>query len=514
VRAPRISAVGTMAAVVGLAAMVSIGSAQAAPVPAGPVGAGVAARSAAASFTAADVGFAEGSSLPVSLGPRLDAMVSFVSGRSPMLRVDLDWAGVQPCPTCALDWTRLDKIMTGAKVHGMRVLLILDYAPSWASGGHEGDKWFPTDDATWASIVGAAVDRYSGGAGPAVAFEVWNEPNVVGTFSDYATDPKVRYWQLVRVAGNAVHTRCPSCVVLAGASANGSSDANESALWLDWAYRNGYGSTFDAVAHHPYPAWNVGFGPARPECDHPKWNMFGPPGESPACGELARVHAVMVAHGDTTKKIWATEWGYPTSGATGIGLGTIRNYMVQGVAMWRALAYTGPLFLFSYADACTTAGDPECNYGVVTSSLAPKNPLYTALSAALRSTGVPCAGGSVSPPDDLTPVDSLDPGQCISRATALTSPSRRYQLWLQNDGNLVLYRASGATALWATHTTNGIRLENRTDGTLRLVRSDGTTRSLSPAGTGAAVLRLQNDGNLVLYRIKDGKALWATGTAQ
>ena len=47
--------------------------------------------------------------------------------------------------------------------------------------------------------------------------------------------------------------------------------------WLDWAYRNGYRDSFDAVAHHPYPAWNNGRSPSRPECVTRWWNMFGPP---------------------------------------------------------------------------------------------------------------------------------------------------------------------------------------------------------------------------------------------
>lgn len=466
----------------------------------------------AGSFTSTDVGFAEGSTIGTSLQQRLNGMTSFVAGRSPLLRVDLDWWYVQDCRTCALRWDRLDAVVDAAAARGMRVLLMLGYAPPWANGGHASDKWFPTDDAAWSSIVEATVRRY---AGKVVAYEVWNEPNNVGTFSGYATDPKVRYWQLVRIAEQAIHAHCTTCVVLAGASGHGSSDENESALWLDWAYTNGYRASFDAVAHHPYPAWNSGFGPARPECAHPRWNMFGPPGESPPCGELAKVHAVMVRHGDTAKKIWATEWGYPTSGATGVGLGTIRNYLVQGVAMWRSLPYAGPLFLYSYADACTTSTDPECSFGVVTTSFDAKEPVYSDLSAALRATGTLCAGGSVSPPDDLVPVASLAPGQCVGPRMAMTSLNGRHQLWLQEDGNLVLYRASTALARWATGTRDGVRLENRADGNLALIRADGTVAwSSGTAGGGPATLWLQDDGNLVLYRVSDGRAIWASNTME
>ena len=82
---------------------------------------------------------------------------------------------------------------------------------------------------------------------------------------------RLRYWQLTRIAYERVHAGCETCTVLAGASAVGDAisetrNDNESAQWLDWAYANGYGGFFDAVAHHPYPAWNMGRGPSRPEC--------------------------------------------------------------------------------------------------------------------------------------------------------------------------------------------------------------------------------------------------------
>jgi hypothetical protein len=37
--------------------------------------------------------------------------------------------------------------------------------------------------------------------------------------------------------------------------------------------------------------------------------MFGPPSQTPPCGELAYVRSVMVEHGDTVKKISGTDPG-------------------------------------------------------------------------------------------------------------------------------------------------------------------------------------------------------------
>ena len=268
-----------------------------------------------------------------------------------------------------------------------------------------------------------------------------------------------------------IHAACPGCVVLAGGSGGGNpaGAGNDSAAWLRWAYDHGHGGDFDAVAHHPYPAWNSGFGPDRPECTNQWWNMFGPPGESPACGELARVHAVMAAHGDRTRKIWGTEWGYPTAGATGLPLVNIRDYLAQSVVMWRRLADTGPLILYSYRDVCTDAGDPECHFGVVNRDFTPKGMLYADLAAAVGDAWRP----------------SLSYGQEPRRWASLRSPDSRFQLWLQEDGSLMLYRADGSAA-WATGT----------------------------AGNGPPTLWLQEDGNLVLYRNSDAKPTWASNTVQ
>ncbi len=445
-------------------------------------------------FTSGDIGFAEGSGLWVDPAPRLDGMAAYVPGRSPIVRVDLNWWYVESCPGCALRWDRLDPVVDAAASRGMRVLLVLAYAPPWANGGHADDKWFPTQDGDWTSIIDRTV-RHVGAK--VQAYEVWNEPNI-SFFGNYAGDPKVRYWQLVRLAWQSVHATCSACVVVAGASGYGGSAAAESGAWLDWAYTNGYRDDFDAVAHHPYPAWNVGFGPARPECTYRWWNMFGPDGENPACGELAYVHSVMVRHGDTAKKIWATEWGYPTSGAAGTPLATIRDYLVQGVRMWRGLSYTGPLLLYSFRDACAAADDPECHFGVVTASFAPKEPLFSDLSAALR----------------YDASAALRSGQSLLGHWPMTSLDGRFQVWLQDDGNLVLYRRRDGQALWATGTRTGAHLDNQPDGSLVLYRSDGTVAWASGTpGNGPSTLWVQEDGNLVLYRDSDATPSWASGTA-
>ncbi|GIF17239.1 bulb-type lectin domain-containing protein [Actinoplanes teichomyceticus] len=108
----------------------------------------------------------------------------------------------------------------------------------------------------------------------------------------------------------------------------------------------------------------------------------------------------------------------------------------------------------------------------------------------------------------------LAPGRSVFRGAALRSTDGRYWLWMQPDGNLVLYRvtASGSTPLWVKGNLRGYRLTNQNDG--NLVLYDHANRPLwasNTVGENRTTLALQNDGNLVLYR-QDGKAVWASMT--
>jgi hypothetical protein len=461
-------------------------------------------------FTADDVGFAEGGA-PTGLADRLDEMDTYLGAKKPIIRLDLEWWYVQDCAACALRWDKLDPIVDAAYARGSRVLIILAYGAPWANGGRGDDgRWFPADDAAWRGIVDATVAHF----GPKVqAYEVWNEPNNAdrGDYGDgSAAARRQRYWDLARIAHDRVHAGCAGCVVLAGGSGNGTAvsparNDNESATWLDWAYQHGYGDTFDAVAHHPYPAWNSGLSPSHPECVTRWWNMFGPPDEK--CGELAAVRAVMVRHGDGAKKIWGTEFGYPSSGAgiTTVPIETVRDDLEEGVRMWHALDYTGPLFVYSYRDSLTCAPgstDPECHFGLTDATGHPKQPIYDDLALALTD----------------TPLPSLAPGRSLHRRSALRSADARYYLWLQGDGNLVLYRVlgTGTTVLWTRGNQQGARLTNQHDGNLVLYDNAGkAVWSSATSGRGDSRLILRDDGNLALYpNATPNRPSWSTGTAQ
>jgi hypothetical protein len=468
-------------------------------------------------FTSDDVGFADGSD-PAGRVGRLAAMDEYVGDKSPIVRLDAFWNDVQKCKGCAFDWSPIDPTITAAHERGMRVLLILDYSAAWANDRGRTD-YFPTDDAAWQAFVTAAVTHF----GDRVqAYEVWNEPNLktFGNYLDNTVDQRAgRYWQLVRLAYERVKAACAQCVVLAGGSAGGDAyydsanllhNDNEPADWLEWAYQNGFGDYFDAVAHHPYPDWYGGNLPsyAKYPCVGPtwyqSWSGFGP--DDPSCGGLAAQREVMVRHGDGDKKIWGTEFGFPTVGwrpEVTIGVERVRDALEEGIRMWRSRPYTGPLIVYSFQDTqtsfplCANPKEAECHFGLRDAAGKPKEPMYSDIRTAL-------IGKDWS--------NMLLPERSLFRGSQMRSPDGRHHLVFEASGYVVLYRVAAdgtRTERWKQGGPTAYRLHNRMDGNLVLLdQSAGELWSTRTAGQGGSTLHLQDDGNLVQY-----KPTWASNTA-
>jgi hypothetical protein len=113
-------------------------------------------------------------------------------------------------------------------------------------------------------------------------------------------------------------------------------------------------------------------------------------------------------------------------------------------------------------------------------------------------------------------MDRLDADQRLNINDQLISANGRAQLIMQGDGNLVLYRTDDGRALWASDTWQQpvTYTVMQGDGNLVVYSADG--QSYWATGTdghpGAWVI-LQNDANLVVYD-SNGSPLWASNTPQ
>ncbi|RJQ34965.1 hypothetical protein C4568_01810 [Candidatus Parcubacteria bacterium] len=124
---------------------------------------------------------------------------------------------------------------------------------------------------------------------------------------------------------------------------------------------------------------------------------------------------------------------------------------------------------------------------------------------------------------------TLGSGQSMRPGQSIKSCNGRFQLSFQSDGNVVLYE--GSTALWSTQ-TNTMTAEIFTmqpDGNLVLyarapysnqnaIWASGSVPPTGKRGGGSygapAKLVVQNDGNLVVYRLSDNHVYWSSGTAR
>jgi len=119
--------------------------------------------------------------------------------------------------------------------------------------------------------------------------------------------------------------------------------------------------------------------------------------------------------------------------------------------------------------------------------------------------------------------NQLPAGQRLLRGQELVSPSGRFHLVMQADGNLVIYDgAPGQNPIWATGTWNQTdqrrptHADMQTDGNFVLY-NDANQPAWAAGVVGSTFinpyLEMQDDGNLVIYH--NGRTpIWASGTAR
>jgi len=221
------------------------------------------------------------------------------------IREDFTWSSIEPAPGRFV-WARTDALMRNVSRLGMHVLAIATYAPGWASGHPDSNKFPPTNPRDYARFAKAIADRYGRGGtfwqanrrlvpAPLTAIELWNEP-WHASFWGTGPDPAA-YARLVRAAATAVKRSHPRMAVLASADVTGSGGvewfgpllAADPDLW-----RSGL---VDAWSVHLYCQ------------DRSPWDVVSP--------QQYRFDRVLVTRGlaeqsGAVKPIWITEFGWST----------------------------------------------------------------------------------------------------------------------------------------------------------------------------------------------------------
>jgi len=110
---------------------------------------------------------------------------------------------------------------------------------------------------------------------------------------------------------------------------------------------------------------------------------------------------------------------------------------------------------------------------------------------------------------------TMTAGQVLDPGQSIKSASGLFEFIQQTDGNLVLYDLSRGVALWASG-KNGEPVAvcmMQGDGNLvQYAAGPNAAWASNTSGNPGAYLVVQNDGNVVIYRT-NGTAAWATNTA-
>jgi hypothetical protein len=206
-----------------------------------------------------------------------------------VVRTEVAWSELQPLRADRFDAAVLattDRLVADAAASGIRVIVLVDRTPCWASSAPAGllrrcvpgriggaSAWPPADPSGFAGLLAFLAQRYGSRL---AALEVWNEPDQSNEYYFAGPHKPQRYARLLRAAYAAVKRVNPEVAVLGG-SLVGSNGAFLRAL-----YAAGIKGHYDGLAVHFYTL---------------------------TLGSLRSIREVQLAHGDRTP-LWLDEFGW------------------------------------------------------------------------------------------------------------------------------------------------------------------------------------------------------------
>jgi polysaccharide biosynthesis protein PslG len=176
-----------------------------------------------------------------------------------VVRASIPWSVLEPVGPGQISPRALaftDRLMIDAKAAGIRVIMIVDSTPCWATtapasllrgcagaGESSANAWPPRNPSAYAAFVAYLARRYGT---QLAAIEIWNEPDQANQLYFAGPDKAQRYADIVRAAYPAIKSANPQVPVIAG-SLVGSNGAFLRAL-----YAAGIKGYYDGLAVHFY----------------------------------------------------------------------------------------------------------------------------------------------------------------------------------------------------------------------------------------------------------------------
>lgn len=258
------------------------------------------------------------------------------------VRFDAAFAELSPARG-TVKWAVLDRLVQSARNRGLKVMLAMGTTPVWARPAGTDWHYGPVDEAGRATFRAFAVEAATRYRGKVAAYEIWNEPNLGGSWSPQPSP--TAYLSLLSTTSAGIRSVDPAADVISGGT--GPSEPGEKALeplpWYRALYAGGLRSMIDGVGVHPWPH-----------------------GERVDVGEMQQsfeIRKVMDANGDTAKLIWGTETGVPTAGAYSVSESAQATVIPKLYNRWSALPHHGPLFYYTLTD--NAGANRENHFGLL-----------------------------------------------------------------------------------------------------------------------------------------------------
>lgn len=319
------------------------------------------------------------------------------------IRVDFSWAVIQPKDADHYDFRFHDRVVVAAEEQGLKIMGMLAYTPEWARserckarlGSSERDlqKCIPRNTQEFVNFAVKTAERYR--LHSIHAWEIWNEPNLVGYWKDvnargaFEINP-VTYARFATRTAHAIHT-VDRVTVLTGGMApmfepspsRGMRQSDFLRGMLPYLEKGGIA----AIGIHPY-TW-----PATPR-HKADWNAFYTVDDGKPDHNL---HAIVNAAGRPDLVLWGTEYGASTVGLRPprdahsarnrpdhVDAKTQAQIIKEGVEDWYKKRGVGPFFVYADSDRYLPRHKNEGGYGLRRKDGSPK-PAYDALRDAFRT---------------------------------------------------------------------------------------------------------------------------------
>ncbi len=283
----------------------------------------------------------------------------------------------------------LDTLVTQANANGIKVLFSVVSAPKWTRPGKPGHGP-PNNYQDMANFMGAMARHFKGRVH---AYEIWNEQNLKREWEGAPLSAS-DYVRLLKVVYQAIKAADPNAKVISGAlTPTGISDgvwAIDDRTYLQQMYNAGLKFYCDGVGAHPSGYANPpdvyyrggDFDPSRGYDDHPSFFFQN---------TMVDYYNIMVNNGDGGKRIWATEFGWPTVDGMGVEANAEyafakditeqqqADYLVKAYQWARSWGHAGGMFLWNLNFWPAVGAENEmAKYSIVRGDWSPR-PAYTAL---------------------------------------------------------------------------------------------------------------------------------------